>query len=166
MRMLNKLFTLEKNRTDSNDTLPSGKSKTNRGSSGREKKNSRRNKSNRGDDDDDVGRRGGRIQVSQVKLLAEHCYSIGDDKIEEVGIIFSIFFFFQVNDPKILSWSQQKYQRIQDGSPIRSSKIKLIVVMNSSEVYKMVLVPSIRNEFAFNGPVKISNCIIKTSFKN
>ena len=57
MRMLNKLFTLEKNRTDSNDTLPSGKSKTNRGSSGREKKNSRRNKSNRGDDDDDVGRR-------------------------------------------------------------------------------------------------------------
>ena len=31
---LNKLFTLEKNRTDSNDTLPSGKSKTNRGSSG------------------------------------------------------------------------------------------------------------------------------------
>ena len=36
--------------------------------------------------------------------------------------------------------------------------------MNSSEVYKMVLVPSIRNEFAFNGPVKISNCIIKTSF--
>ena len=32
---LNKLFTLEKNRTDSNDTLPSGKSKTNRGSSGR-----------------------------------------------------------------------------------------------------------------------------------
>ena len=104
MRMLNKLFTLEKNRTDSNDTLPSGKSKTNRGSSGREKKNSRRNKSNRGDDDDDVGRRGGRIQVSQVKLLAEHCYSIGDDKIEEVGIIFSMFFFFQVNDPKILSW--------------------------------------------------------------
>ena len=103
VRMLNKLFTLEKNRTDSNDTLPSGKSKTNRGSSGREKKNSRRNKSNRGDDDDDVGRRGGRIQVSQVKLLAEHCYSIGDDKIEEVGIIFSMFFFFKLTTRKYLA---------------------------------------------------------------
>ena len=94
MRMLNKLFSLEKNRTDSNDTFTSGKSKTNRSSSGREKKNSRRNKSNRGDDDDDLGRRGGRIQVSQVKLLAEHCYSIGDEKIEEVGVIFSILFRF------------------------------------------------------------------------
>ena len=56
--------------------------------------------SNRGDDDDDVGRRGGRIQV---KLLAEHCYSIGDDKIEEVGIIFSMFFFFKLTTRKYLA---------------------------------------------------------------
>jgi hypothetical protein len=88
VRMLNKLFTLEKNRADSGDapqsssssSSSSSKSKSSRGSSGREKKSSRRKK---GDDEDGGGRRGGRIQVSQVKLLAEHCYSISDDKIEE-----------------------------------------------------------------------------------
>ena len=87
VRMLNKLFTLEKHRTNGGEMPPSSKSsKSSRGSSGREKKSSRRNK--RDDDDDDRvnGRRGGRVQVSQVKILAEHCYSIGDDKIEEASI--------------------------------------------------------------------------------
>lgn len=88
VRMLNKLFALEKNRANDPDASESGgrsstssrsgKSSSRRTSSGK----SRSSRRDRDRDDDDGPRR--RHQVSQVRLLAEHCYSMGDDKIEEL----------------------------------------------------------------------------------
>jgi hypothetical protein len=76
VRMLNKLFTLEKNRAADPEASRASE----------KPKKERKEKSSRSDRDDDRGgsRRGGRIQVSQVKLLAEHCYSMTDDQIEEM----------------------------------------------------------------------------------
>ena len=73
VRMLNKLFTLEKNRAADPEA-----------SKGSEKpKKERKEKSSRSDRDGGSSK-GGRIQVSQVKLLAEHCYSMTDEQIEEM----------------------------------------------------------------------------------
>lgn len=80
VRMLNKLFTLEKSKEGGSGGGGEKESKSRSGRSGREKKST----SGRSRDDDDRGRRGGRIQVSQVKLLAEHCYSMNDDQIDEM----------------------------------------------------------------------------------
>lgn len=88
VRMLNKLFALEKNRANDPDAADGGRSSTG-GSSRSGKSSSRRTSSKTGrsrrdrDRDDDDGPRR-RHQVSQVRLLAEHCYSMGDDKIEEL----------------------------------------------------------------------------------
>jgi len=86
VRMLNKLFALEKTRAaDPDSKEKSSSSAADKPKKERKEKSSR---SDRGGDDDrgsgGGGRRGGRIQVSQVKLLAEHCYSMTDEQIEEM----------------------------------------------------------------------------------
>ena len=85
VRMLNKLFTLEKTRAaeGGSSAPPPGRSKD------KEKKSSKSSSSRRGgggaaEEEDRGTRRGGRIQVSQVKLLAEHCYSMTDEQIDEM----------------------------------------------------------------------------------
>ena len=79
VRMLNKLFTLEKSRA-AEGASGGGDAPKERSKPAKEKKSSKRD-----DRDEDRGaRRGGRIMVSQVKLLAEHCYSMTDDQIEEM----------------------------------------------------------------------------------
>jgi len=88
VRMLNKLFALEKTRNaeDQSSSSGGGSSKRKEGSSRRGKSSSGRSSSrrDRDRDEDDVPRSRGRHQVSQVRLLAEHCYSMGDEKIEEL----------------------------------------------------------------------------------
>ena len=79
VRMLNKLFALEKSRDPSS---PSG-SGGGGGSSGGGRESSRSGKSGHRSKSSS-SRGGGRVQVSQVKLLAEHCYSMRDDEIEEM----------------------------------------------------------------------------------
>jgi hypothetical protein len=84
VRMLNKLFSVEKNRAADPDSKASSSSAADKPKKERKEKSSR---SDRAADDDrgaGGGRRGGRIQVSQVKLLAEHCYSMTDEQIEEM----------------------------------------------------------------------------------
>jgi len=72
--MLNKLFTLEKNRAADPESSKSSD----------KPKKERKEKSSRSDRDGGSKSSGGRIQVSQVKLLAEHCYSMTDEQIEEM----------------------------------------------------------------------------------
>mmetsp|Transcript_8329 Transcript_8329/g.9956 ORF Transcript_8329/g.9956 Transcript_8329/m.9956 type:complete len:979 (+) Transcript_8329:94-3030(+) len=77
VRMLNKLFTLEKTKAADGGGDEGGGKKSSRGST--------RPKKDKGRSDDRIGSgRSGRIQVSQVKLLAEHCYSMNDDQIDEM----------------------------------------------------------------------------------
>eukprot|EP00613_Pedinella_sp_CCMP2098_P041148 CAMPEP_0171801234 /NCGR_PEP_ID=MMETSP0991-20121206/72144_1 /TAXON_ID=483369 /ORGANISM="non described non described, Strain CCMP2098" /LENGTH=1019 /DNA_ID=CAMNT_0012412877 /DNA_START=73 /DNA_END=3132 /DNA_ORIENTATION=- len=88
VRMLNKLFTLENSRaaegSPEGGEAPSKESKSS-SSRSKDKASKKESSSKEGGGGSGGGRtRPGRIQVSQVKLLAEHCYSMTDDAIEEM----------------------------------------------------------------------------------
>lgn len=94
VRMLNKLFSLEKNRSaedverkrsEKTASRPERGERSERSSekADRSDRGDRRGSGKRGSRHDDEPRHR-RTQVSQVRLLAEHCYSMSDDKIEEM----------------------------------------------------------------------------------
>lgn len=79
--MLNKLFAMEKSRAGDEGGAEEPEERPREKVA--EKKKAVKPKPSEDDDRGPRGR-GGRMQVSQVKLLAEHCYSLSDDQIEEL----------------------------------------------------------------------------------